>query len=52
MRDLTKLPLLTPEILLGSEPLPPSAGPVRFALADRTEEEQPTIVRECFEQLG
>jgi AraC-like DNA-binding protein len=52
MRDLTKLPLLTPEVLLGSEPLPPPSGPVRFALPGWDERAQPTLVRECFAKMG
>jgi AraC-like DNA-binding protein len=53
MSDLTSLPLLTPEILLASGPLPaPPPGPVRFVLDDWPEREQPTLVRECFARLG
>jgi AraC-like DNA-binding protein len=52
MRDFTELPLLTPELLLGSDPLPPGPppGPVRFALENRRE--NPTVLRECFRKLG
>ncbi len=46
MLDVTRLPALTPELLLGSDPLPP----VRFALTDRPE--QPTVIHECFKRLG
>ena len=53
MRDPTSLPLLTPELLLGSGPLPaPPPGPVRFVLDGWPEREQPTLVRECFARLG
>jgi hypothetical protein len=53
MRDLATLPLLTPELLLGSGPLPaPRPGPVRFMLDHWPEREQPTLVRECFARLG
>jgi hypothetical protein len=35
MRDPTSFPLLTPELLLGSGPLPaPPPGPMRFMLED------------------
>jgi AraC-like DNA-binding protein len=52
MRDLNKLPLLTPELLLGSDPLPPGPppGPVRLVLGDKAE--NPTVLRECFKKLG
>jgi AraC-like DNA-binding protein len=53
MDDLTRLPLLTPEVLLCPEPLPPPPpGPIRFALPDRPERERPAILRECFARLG
>jgi AraC-like DNA-binding protein len=50
MLDFTRMPALTPELLLGSDPLPAASGPVRFTLADRPE--QPTVIRECFKKLG
>jgi AraC-like DNA-binding protein len=50
MLDFTRLPASTPELLLGSDPLPPASGPVRFTLTDRPE--QPTVIRECFKKLG
>ena len=52
MRDVTQPPMLTPELLLGSGPLPPPSGPVRFALPNWSEREQPTLVRECFARMG
>src|SRR5215475_13701442 len=53
MRDPTSLPLLTPELLLSSGPLPsPRPGPMRFMLEDWPERERPTLVRECFARLG
>src|ERR1051326_8072561 len=53
MRDPTSLPLLTPELLLGSGPLPaPPPGPVRFVLDGWPEREQPPLVRDCFARLG
>ena len=53
MRDPTRLPLLTPELLLGTGPLPaPPPGPMRFMLEDWPERAQPTLVRECFARLG
>jgi AraC-like DNA-binding protein len=53
MRDPATLPLLTPELLLGTDPLPPPPpGPVRFAVDHWPEREQPTLVRECFARLG
>ena len=48
---MSRFPLLTPELLLGSAP-PPQPGPVRFALPNWSEREQPTLVRECFARLG
>src|SRR5689334_9586328 len=49
MPDPTGLPLLTPELLLGTESLPaPPPGPVRFTLADSPERERPGIYREFF----
>ena len=53
MRDPATLPLLTPELLLGTDPLPPPPpGPVCFAVDHWPEREQPTLVRECFARLG
>jgi AraC-like DNA-binding protein len=50
MLDVTRLPALTPELLLGTNPLPPPSGPVRFTLADSPE--QPTVLSECFRKMG
>jgi AraC-like DNA-binding protein len=53
MRDPATLPVLTPELLLGTDPLPPPPpGPVRFAMDHWPDREQPTLVRECFARLG
>lgn len=52
MRDLTQLPLVAPEVLLGSEPLPAPASPVRLSLGFHPERERPTLLRECFARVG
>jgi AraC-like DNA-binding protein len=53
MHDLTRLPLLEPELLLSPEPLPPlPPGPVRFALPHWPERQRPTVLRECLARLG
>lgn len=53
MLDLTRFPPLKPELLLSAEPLPASPpGPVRFAMEDWPEREQPTVLRECLARLG
>jgi len=53
MLDLTRLPLLKPELLLSAEPLPPPPpGPVRFALRDWPERERPAVLCECMARLG
>src|SRR5437868_6252826 len=52
MRDFSQLPKIEPELLLGSEPLPPPAGPVRLSLSDNAECQRPTLLRECFARIG
>jgi AraC-like DNA-binding protein len=52
MDDLTRLPLVKPELLLSSEPPPPPPGPVRFALPDWPERQRPAVLREFFARLG
>jgi AraC-like DNA-binding protein len=52
MRDLEQLPVLTPEVLLGSTPPLPSVGPVRLTLGDAPAREQPSLLRECLARLG
>jgi AraC-like DNA-binding protein len=52
MLDLTRLPILTPEALLGSEPPLPPPGPVHLALPGWPERQQPTVLYECFARLG
>lgn len=52
MRDLTELPMILPDILLGSDPLPPPSGPVRLSLEGRPQHEGPGILRECFARIG
>jgi AraC-like DNA-binding protein len=47
------IPLFTPELLVGPRPVPiPPGRPFRFALARRTECEQPRLAHACFERLG
>jgi hypothetical protein len=48
MRDLSRLPALTPEILLGSSPPPPPRGPVRFLLGGAAAQEKPALLQDCF----
>lgn len=52
MRDLSPLPQILPELLLGTDPLPPPSGPVRLSLAERSGREGPTVLRECFARIG
>ncbi|MDX2202420.1 MAG: helix-turn-helix domain-containing protein [Hyphomicrobiaceae bacterium] len=52
MVDLARLPLLTPETLLGGEPLPPPPGPVRLVFSGGPERERPSMLRECFARMG
>jgi AraC-like DNA-binding protein len=52
MRDLTQLPTVTPELLLGSTPLPSPAGPVRVSLGAAPARERPGLLQECFTRLG
>jgi AraC-like DNA-binding protein len=52
MHDLSRFPTVTPELLLGSEPLPPPSGPVRFSLGDAPESDRPALLQECFARLG
>ena len=52
MLDLARLPILTPEALLGSEPPLPPPGPVHLALPGLPERQQPTVLYECFARLG
>ena len=52
MRDPSRFPLITPEALLGSGPLPLPAGPLRFALGDAAEHDRPALLQHCFARFG
>jgi AraC-like DNA-binding protein len=52
MRDLTRIPTLSPHALLGSGPRPRPAGPMRFAFADVAERTRPTLLHDCFARVG
>jgi AraC-like DNA-binding protein len=52
VRDLEQLPVLTPELLLGSAPPLPPVGPVRLTLSDAPAREQPSLLRECLARVG
>jgi AraC-like DNA-binding protein len=52
MRDLTRLPSVTPELLLGSAPLPPPSGPIRCSLGHAPEGERAALLQESFARLG
>lgn len=48
MRDLSRLPALTPDMLLGSSPPPAPRGPVRFLLGDAAARDKPALLADCF----
>jgi AraC-like DNA-binding protein len=50
--DLAQLPAVTPDLLLGSTPLPQTARPVRFSLGDAPARERARVLQECFTRLG
>lgn len=52
MRDLSQLPLIDPDVLLSTEPLPPPPGPARLALGAYPEQARTTMLRECFARIG
>ena len=52
MPDLSRLPAISPDLLLSSEPPPPPAGPCRFSLNDRPERERATLLRESLARMG
>jgi AraC-like DNA-binding protein len=52
MLDARLVPQIDPELLLGSDPLPPLAGPVRLSLNDRPMRERHSVLRECFARIG
>ena len=52
MHDLSHLPVVTPDLLLGSDPLPPPSGPIRFALGDAPEHERAALLQESFARMG
>jgi len=52
MRDPTLFPLITPELLTGSAPLPRPAGPVRLALGAVAERDRPALLQHCFAKFG
>jgi AraC-like DNA-binding protein len=52
MRDLTRIPILSPYALLGSGPRPRLTGPMRFAFADLDERGRSTLLHDCFARMG
>jgi AraC-like DNA-binding protein len=52
MCDLTRFPSVTPELMLGSAPLPPPSGPIRCSLGHAPERERAALLQECFARLG
>jgi AraC-like DNA-binding protein len=52
MRDPTQFPLITPDVLLGSAPLRPPAGPVRLALDEAPERDRPALLQHGFARFG
>jgi AraC-like DNA-binding protein len=52
MRDLRRLPAITPELLLGATPLPRASTPLRFSLGNVSAHNRPQVLQECFARLG
>lgn len=52
MPDLSLLPQIAPEMLLGAGPLPPFAGPIRLTTVGQPNRACPTMMRECFARIG
>jgi len=52
MRDPTRFPLIAPEQLTGSAPLPLPAGPVRLVLGTVAERDRPGLLEHCFARFG
>jgi AraC-like DNA-binding protein len=50
--DLARLPSITPDVLLGSTPLPPTSRPVRFSLGEAPARERAALLQDCFTRLG
>jgi AraC-like DNA-binding protein len=50
--DLARLPSITPEVLLGSTPLPRTSQPVRFSLGKAPARERAGLLQDCFTRLG
>jgi len=51
MHDLSRLPVVTPDVLLASGPPPAPRGPVRFLLGDAPVRDQPALLRDCFARM-
>jgi AraC-like DNA-binding protein len=52
MLNLSGLPTIDPLLLLGTDPLPPPAGPVRLSLMEQQQRERPAMLAECFARIG
>ena len=52
MRNLDRIPALSPLAMLGAGPFQRPKGPVRFCFDDMPERERPTLLRECFARVG
>src|SRR5262245_20013308 len=52
MRNLDRIPVLSPLAMLGAGPFQRPKGPVRFCFDDMPEAERPTLLRECFARVG
>jgi AraC-like DNA-binding protein len=52
MRNLDRIPVLSPLAMLGAGPFQRPKGPVRFCFDDMPEPERPTLLRECFARFG
>ena len=52
MRDLARIPILSPLAMLGAGPFQRPKGPVRFCFDEMPEPERPTLLRECFARVG
>lgn len=52
MLDSSRVPQISPELLLGADRLPPLCGPMRLSLDDRPMRERHSVLRECFERIG
>jgi hypothetical protein len=52
MPDLKRIQVLSPHALLGSGPRRRPSGPMRFAFADVAERGRPTLLHDCFANVG